>query len=51
MRLIPLKAAGQVGKWAGAPIVKRINEFQPTAERPLYLDSLLVGHPSRLLKP
>ncbi len=37
MRLIPLNNKAQVGKWAAAHIVKRINAFQPTADRPFVL--------------
>ena len=37
MRLIPLKSAVQVSRWAANYIVKKINEFQPTAEKPFVL--------------
>ncbi|MGR5063337.1 glucosamine-6-phosphate deaminase [Photobacterium sp. DNB22_13_2] len=37
MRLIPLQNAEQVGKWAARHIVKKINAFKPTAERPFVL--------------
>jgi len=37
MRLIPLKTTADVGKWAARHIVKRINAFQPTADRPFVL--------------
>ncbi len=37
MRLIPLQNADQVNKWAARHIVERINQFQPTAERPFVL--------------
>ncbi|XBS70941.1 glucosamine-6-phosphate deaminase [Acerihabitans sp. KWT182] len=37
MRLIPLQTAAEVGKWAAAYIVSRINAFKPTAERPFIL--------------
>ncbi len=37
MRLIPLQTAAEVGKWAAAHIVSRINAFKPTAERPFIL--------------
>lgn len=45
MRLIPLKNAEQVGKWAASHIVKRINAFQPTAERPFVLGLPTGGTP------
>ncbi|KOO09832.1 glucosamine-6-phosphate deaminase, partial [Vibrio xuii] len=45
MRLIPLKQAAQVGKWAAAHIVKRINDFKPTAERPFVLGLPTGGTP------
>ncbi|TNG96411.1 glucosamine-6-phosphate deaminase, partial [Pasteurellaceae bacterium USgator41] len=37
MRLIPLKNAVQVSRWAASYIVKKINEFQPAAEKPFVL--------------
>ncbi|PSV50118.1 glucosamine-6-phosphate deaminase [Photobacterium indicum] len=37
MRLIPLSNAAQVGAWAARHIVKRINDFNPTADRPFVL--------------
>ncbi|PSU50672.1 glucosamine-6-phosphate deaminase [Photobacterium frigidiphilum] len=37
MRLIPLSNATQVGAWAARHIVKRINDFNPTADRPFVL--------------
>lgn len=45
MRLIPLQQAAQVGKWAAAHIVKRINAFQPTADRPFVLGLPTGGTP------
>lgn len=45
MRLIPLAQAAQVGKWAAAHIAKRINDFQPTAERPFVLGLPTGGTP------
>ncbi|XAW87829.1 glucosamine-6-phosphate deaminase [Vibrio sp. CDRSL-10 TSBA] len=45
MRLIPLNNAAQVGKWAAAHIAKRINDFQPTAERPFVLGLPTGGTP------
>lgn len=45
MRLIPLNQAAQVGKWAAAHIVKRINDFKPTAERPFVLGLPTGGTP------
>ena len=45
MRLIPLKQAAQVGKWAAAHIVKRINAFNPTADRPFVLGLPTGGTP------
>ncbi|MDX7988938.1 glucosamine-6-phosphate deaminase [Xenorhabdus sp. 12] len=37
MRLIPLTTASDVGRWSAHYIVSRINEFNPTAERPFVL--------------
>lgn len=37
MRLIPLTTAAQAGKWSALHIIKRINQFQPTAQRPFVL--------------
>lgn len=37
MRLIPLKNSEQVSRWAANYIVKKINAFQPTAEKPFVL--------------
>jgi glucosamine-6-phosphate deaminase len=37
MRLIPLQNTQQVGAWAARHIVKTINTFKPTAERPFIL--------------
>lgn len=37
VRLIPLSNATQVGAWAARHIVKRINDFNPTADRPFVL--------------
>src|SRR5690606_36227429 len=45
MRLIPLQTAAQVGKWAAAHIAKRINDFNPTAERPFVLGLPTGGTP------
>ncbi|MBF9003390.1 MULTISPECIES: glucosamine-6-phosphate deaminase [Vibrio] len=45
MRLIPLQSAEQVGQWAADHIVKRINAFQPTAERPFVLGLPTGGTP------
>ncbi|MGC9401977.1 glucosamine-6-phosphate deaminase [Vibrio genomosp. F10 str. 9ZC157] len=45
MRLIPLNKAAQVGKWAAAHIVKRINDFNPTADRPFVLGLPTGGTP------
>lgn len=45
MRLIPLNTATQVGQWAAAHIVKRINDFAPTAERPFVLGLPTGGTP------
>lgn len=45
MRLIPLNKAAQVGKWAAAHIAKRINNFQPSADRPFVLGLPTGGTP------
>ena len=37
MRLIIQESYGKMSQWAAAYIVKRINEFQPTAEKPFVL--------------
>ena len=37
MRLIIQESYGKMSQWAAAYIVKRIREFQPTAERPFVL--------------
>ncbi|KMJ43368.1 glucosamine-6-phosphate deaminase [Xenorhabdus khoisanae] len=37
MRLIPLTTASDVGRWSAHYIVSKINEFNPTAERPFVL--------------
>lgn len=37
MRLIPLKNAEQVAKWSARYIVDRINQFNPTEDRPFVL--------------
>ncbi|MGF1742260.1 glucosamine-6-phosphate deaminase [Vibrio profundum] len=45
MRLIPLQTAAQVGKWSAAHIAKRINDFNPSAERPFVLGLPTGGTP------
>ncbi|MCW9715189.1 glucosamine-6-phosphate deaminase [Avibacterium sp. 21-594] len=45
MRLIPLKTAEQVSKWAARHIVDRINEFNPTEARPFVLGLPTGGTP------
>ncbi|MCL9780157.1 glucosamine-6-phosphate deaminase [Vibrio sp. S4M6] len=45
MRLIPLHTASQVGKWSAAHIVKRINEFNPSEDRPFVLGLPTGGTP------
>lgn len=45
MRLIPLHNTEQVGRWAAAHIVKRINDFNPSAERPFVLGLPTGGTP------
>lgn len=37
MRLIPVKSKQEVGAWAADYIVRKINEFKPTAEKPFVL--------------
>ncbi|PHM55803.1 glucosamine-6-phosphate deaminase [Xenorhabdus sp. KK7.4] len=37
MRLLPLTNASDVGRWSAHYIVRKINEFKPTAERPFVL--------------
>lgn len=37
MRLIPLKHSQEIGAWAADYIVKKINKFNPTADRPFVL--------------
>ncbi|MBC9131855.1 glucosamine-6-phosphate deaminase [Frischella sp. Ac48] len=37
MRLIPLKHSQEIGAWAADYIVKKINSFNPTADRPFVL--------------
>ena len=37
MRLIIQESYSQLSQWAAAYIVKRINEFAPTAEKPFVL--------------
>nr|Q0I4B9.1 RecName: Full=Glucosamine-6-phosphate deaminase; AltName: Full=GlcN6P deaminase; Short=GNPDA; AltName: Full=Glucosamine-6-phosphate isomerase [Histophilus somni 129PT] len=50
MRLIPLKTAQQVSKWAAKHIVDRINTFAPTAERPFVLGLPTGGTPLQTYK-
>lgn len=50
MRLIPLKTAQQVSKWAAKYIVDRINTFAPTAERPFVLGLPTGGTPLQTYK-
>lgn len=50
MRLIPLTRPEQVGQWAAHHIVKRINAFQPTAERPFVLGLPTGGTPLQTYK-
>ncbi|MEE6075735.1 glucosamine-6-phosphate deaminase [Avibacterium avium] len=50
MRLIPLKTAEQVSKWAARHIVDRINEFKPTEERPFVLGLPTGGTPLQTYK-
>ncbi|MFZ7129225.1 glucosamine-6-phosphate deaminase [Avibacterium avium] len=50
MRLIPLKTAEQVSKWAARHIVDRINEFNPTEERPFVLGLPTGGTPLQTYK-
>ncbi|MFM2476907.1 glucosamine-6-phosphate deaminase [Celerinatantimonas sp. MCCC 1A17872] len=37
MRLIPLRTADEMGQWAARYITDKINQFQPTAEKPFVL--------------
>lgn len=50
MRLIPLHNATDVGLWSTRHIVKRINAFQPTAERPFVLGLPTGGTPLQTYK-
>lgn len=50
MRLIPLHNATDVGLWSARHIVKRINAFQPTAERPFVLGLPTGGTPLQTYK-
>ena len=50
MRLIPLNHAEQVGHWAAHHIVKRINDFQPTATKPFVLGLPTGGTPLQTYK-
>ncbi|MCW9710627.1 glucosamine-6-phosphate deaminase [Avibacterium sp. 21-586] len=50
MRLIPLKTADQVSKWAARHIVERINEFSPTEEHPFVLGLPTGGTPLQTYK-
>ncbi|MFZ7316443.1 glucosamine-6-phosphate deaminase [Avibacterium avium] len=50
MRLIPLKTAEQVSKWAARHIVDRINEFKPTEQRPFVLGLPTGGTPLQTYK-
>ncbi|WP_386689445.1 glucosamine-6-phosphate deaminase [Lonepinella sp. MS14437] len=45
MRLIPLKNAEQVAKWSARHIVDRINQFNPTEQRPFVLGLPTGGTP------
>ncbi|CAH0536211.1 glucosamine-6-phosphate deaminase [Vibrio marisflavi] len=45
MRLIPLRKASQVGMWSAAHIVKRINDFNPSEDRPFVLGLPTGGTP------
>ena len=45
MRFIPLQTEQQVSRWAAQHIVNRINDFQPTAERPFVLGLPTGGTP------
>lgn len=45
MRLIPLQTSEQVSRWAARYIVDRINQFQPTADRPFVLGLPTGGTP------
>lgn len=50
MRLIPLQNSQQVAKWAAQHIVKRINDFKPTADRPFVLGLPTGGTPLETYK-
>lgn len=50
MRLIPLHNATDVGLWSARHIVKHINAFQPTAERPFVLGLPTGGTPLQTYK-
>lgn len=45
MRLVPLDNAEQVSQWAARYIVDKINQFQPTAEKPFVLGLPTGGTP------
>lgn len=45
MRLIPLKTADQVAKWSARYIADRINQFNPTEDRPFVLGLPTGGTP------
>lgn len=45
MRLIPLQNAQQVGAWAARHIMKTINKFQPSADKPFVLGLPTGGTP------
>ncbi len=50
MRLIPLQTSEQVSRWAARHIVERINQFQPTADRPFVLGLPTGGTPLQTYK-
>lgn len=50
MRLIPLRNDEQVAKWSARHIVDRINQFNPTAERPFVLGLPTGGTPLKTYK-
>lgn len=50
MRLIPLATPQQVGKWAAHYIVQRINQFNPSAQRPFVLGLPTGGTPVEAYK-
>lgn len=50
MRLIPVKESQQVAKWAARHIAKRINAFNPSAERPFVLGLPTGGTPLETYK-